>query len=122
MATFAEHLGVRVERVDARDAFLAALAGVSDPEEKRKIDAWTNNILRIAQAEPHRVLTSGCEPTGEVNRGLVQLFAMVLREFLEERERDPIEFENLQAFGETYFGTVFADLERIQGEEKLLEG
>jgi len=37
MATFAEHLGVRVERVDARDRFLNALAGVSDPEEKRKI-------------------------------------------------------------------------------------
>jgi GMP synthase (glutamine-hydrolysing) len=37
MATFAEHLGVRVERVDAREPFLAALAGISDPEEKRKI-------------------------------------------------------------------------------------
>ena len=37
MATFAEHLGVRVERVDARDRFLDALVGVSDPEEKRKI-------------------------------------------------------------------------------------
>ncbi|NBD95386.1 MAG: glutamine-hydrolyzing GMP synthase [Gammaproteobacteria bacterium] len=37
MAIFAEHLGVRVERVDARDQFMDALAGVSDPEEKRKI-------------------------------------------------------------------------------------
>ncbi len=37
MATFAEHLGVRVERVNARDQFLNALAGVSDPEEKRKV-------------------------------------------------------------------------------------
>jgi GMP synthase (glutamine-hydrolysing) len=37
MAVFAEHLGVRVERVDARDQFMDALAGVSDPEEKRKI-------------------------------------------------------------------------------------
>ena len=37
MATFAEHLGVRVERVNARDQFMNALAGVSDPEEKRKI-------------------------------------------------------------------------------------
>ncbi|MEE4295585.1 MAG: glutamine-hydrolyzing GMP synthase [Wenzhouxiangella sp.] len=37
MATFAEHLGVRVERVNARDQFLGALVGVSDPEEKRKI-------------------------------------------------------------------------------------
>ncbi len=37
MATFAEHLGVRVERVDAADQFLDALEGISDPEEKRKI-------------------------------------------------------------------------------------
>src|SRR5487761_41398 len=37
MATFAEHLGVRVIRVDAEPRFLAALAGVADPEAKRKI-------------------------------------------------------------------------------------
>jgi GMP synthase (glutamine-hydrolysing) len=37
MATFAEHLGVRVERINARDQFMDALAGVSDPEEKRKL-------------------------------------------------------------------------------------
>ncbi|GAB4171167.1 MAG: glutamine-hydrolyzing GMP synthase [Wenzhouxiangellaceae bacterium] len=37
MATFARHLGVRVERIDARDRFLEALKGVSDPEQKRKI-------------------------------------------------------------------------------------
>jgi GMP synthase (glutamine-hydrolysing) len=37
MATFAEHLGVRVVRVDAEARFLEALAGVDDPEAKRKI-------------------------------------------------------------------------------------
>src|ERR1700716_1363062 len=37
MNTFAQHLGVRVIRVDAEQRFLAALAGVSDPEQKRKI-------------------------------------------------------------------------------------
>jgi GMP synthase (glutamine-hydrolysing) len=37
MATFAEHLGVKVIRVDARDRFLTALSGVADPEKKRKI-------------------------------------------------------------------------------------
>ena len=37
MALFAEHLGVRVERVNAKDQFMQALEGVSDPEEKRKI-------------------------------------------------------------------------------------
>jgi len=37
MRTFAEHLGVRVIRVDARNRFLDRLAGELDPEEKRKI-------------------------------------------------------------------------------------
>ncbi|MEW6646031.1 MAG: glutamine-hydrolyzing GMP synthase [Pseudomonadota bacterium] len=37
MATFAEHMGVRVIRVDAEQRFLSALAGVTDPEKKRKI-------------------------------------------------------------------------------------
>ncbi|MDH3560689.1 MAG: glutamine-hydrolyzing GMP synthase [Gammaproteobacteria bacterium] len=37
MSTFAEHMGVRVIRVDAEWRFLAALEGVEDPEQKRKI-------------------------------------------------------------------------------------
>jgi GMP synthase (glutamine-hydrolysing) len=37
MQTFAENLGVHVVRVDAESRFLAALAGVTDPEAKRKI-------------------------------------------------------------------------------------
>jgi GMP synthase (glutamine-hydrolysing) len=37
MATFAQHMGVRVIRVDAERRFLAALAGEADPEKKRKI-------------------------------------------------------------------------------------
>ncbi|HWD35980.1 MAG TPA: glutamine-hydrolyzing GMP synthase, partial [Casimicrobiaceae bacterium] len=37
MDTFAMHLGVRVIHVDASREFLAALAGVDDPEAKRKI-------------------------------------------------------------------------------------
>ena len=37
MATFAEHMGVKVIRVDAEERFLSALKGVADPEQKRKI-------------------------------------------------------------------------------------
>jgi GMP synthase (glutamine-hydrolysing) len=37
MATFAEHMGVKVIRVNAEERFLAALAGEADPEKKRKI-------------------------------------------------------------------------------------
>ncbi|PRH83247.1 glutamine-hydrolyzing GMP synthase [Arenimonas caeni] len=37
MAMFAEHMGVKVIRVNAADRYFAALAGVSEPEAKRKI-------------------------------------------------------------------------------------
>ena len=37
MATFAEHMGVKVIRVNAAERYFEALAGVSDPEAKRKI-------------------------------------------------------------------------------------
>lgn len=37
MATFAQHMGVKVIRVNAAERFLTALAGETDPEKKRKI-------------------------------------------------------------------------------------
>jgi len=37
MKTFSDHLGVKVVHVDASDVFLGHLAGVTDPEQKRKI-------------------------------------------------------------------------------------
>ena len=46
---FAETLGVKVVMVDARERFLAALAGVVDPEEKRKIIG--REFIRVFEAE-----------------------------------------------------------------------
>ena len=37
MAMFADHLGVKVIRIDANDQFMQHLSGVTDPEQKRKI-------------------------------------------------------------------------------------
>ncbi|MGN6232972.1 MAG: glutamine-hydrolyzing GMP synthase [Trinickia sp.] len=49
MATFADHLGVRVIHVDASEAFLSKLAGVTDPEQKRKIIGA--EFVEVFQAE-----------------------------------------------------------------------
>ncbi len=49
MATFAEHMGVEVRCVDARDRFLGALQGVADPEEKRKIIGRT--FIKVFEEE-----------------------------------------------------------------------
>ncbi len=37
MATFAQHMGVKVIRIDAEQRYLDALSGITDPEHKRKI-------------------------------------------------------------------------------------
>jgi GMP synthase (glutamine-hydrolysing) len=37
MATFKQHMGLKVVRVDAREHFLTELKGVADPEAKRKV-------------------------------------------------------------------------------------
>ncbi|HET8701336.1 MAG TPA: glutamine-hydrolyzing GMP synthase [Nitrococcus sp.] len=41
MATFARHMGVRVIHINAEERFLARLAGVADPERKRKLIGGT---------------------------------------------------------------------------------
>ncbi|MBW3549896.1 MAG: glutamine-hydrolyzing GMP synthase [Proteobacteria bacterium] len=57
MAMFAEHMGVKVIRVDAADRYFAALEGVSDPEAKRKIignlfiDIFDEESSRLANAK-----------------------------------------------------------------------
>jgi GMP synthase (glutamine-hydrolysing) len=56
MKTFAENMGVKVIRVDAEERFLNGLAGVTDPERKRKIignlfvDIFEEEAARITDA------------------------------------------------------------------------
>ncbi|MGD2138477.1 MAG: glutamine-hydrolyzing GMP synthase [Gammaproteobacteria bacterium] len=53
MATFAEHMGVHVIRVDAEARFLAALEGVDEPERKRKIIG--NLFITVFEEEAGRL-------------------------------------------------------------------
>jgi GMP synthase (glutamine-hydrolysing) len=53
MSTFAQHLGVRVIRVDAQARFLAALRGVADPEAKRKIIGRT--FVEVFDEQAHKL-------------------------------------------------------------------
>ncbi|MGZ8247420.1 glutamine-hydrolyzing GMP synthase, partial [Methylomagnum sp.] len=56
MNTFAQHMGVKVIRVNAEARYLTALAGVADPEQKRKIigrlfvDIFDEEAGKIADA------------------------------------------------------------------------
>jgi len=53
MAMFAEHMGVKVIRVNAADRFFHALQGVTDPEAKRKIIG--NLFVEIFDEEAHKL-------------------------------------------------------------------
>lgn len=53
MATFAQHMGVKVIRVDAEQRFLDALKGEADPEKKRKIIG--NMFIDIFEEEAKKI-------------------------------------------------------------------
>ena len=57
MAMFAKNMGVRVIRVDAADEFLGKLAGVSDPEAKRKIIG--NTFIELFDRESAKLAAGG---------------------------------------------------------------
>jgi GMP synthase (glutamine-hydrolysing) len=51
--TFADHLGMRLVMVDARTRFLDRLAGVEDPEQKRKIIG--DEFIRVFEEESQKL-------------------------------------------------------------------
>ncbi|HZH44296.1 MAG TPA: glutamine-hydrolyzing GMP synthase [Lysobacter sp.] len=53
MAMFAEHMGVKVVRVDAADRFFHALQGITDPEAKRKVIG--NLFVEIFDEQAHKL-------------------------------------------------------------------
>jgi GMP synthase (glutamine-hydrolysing) len=53
MAMFAENMGIKVIRADAEELFLGNLAGVSDPEAKRKVIG--NTFIEIFDQEAHKI-------------------------------------------------------------------
>lgn len=70
METFAEHLGVRVIRVDAEQRFLAALAGVTDPEQKRKIIGRT--FVEVFDEEAHKLTGVGFLAQGTIYPDVIE--------------------------------------------------
>jgi GMP synthase (glutamine-hydrolysing) len=63
--TFRRHMGIRLVMVDARERFLSRLAGVTDPEVKRRIIG--EEFVRIFEAEAERLRER--EPVGFLAQG-----------------------------------------------------
>ncbi|HEY9397214.1 MAG TPA: glutamine-hydrolyzing GMP synthase, partial [Burkholderiales bacterium] len=53
MKTFGQHLGVKVDMVDGSERFMRELAGVADPEQKRKIIG--REFVHVFQEEAERL-------------------------------------------------------------------
>lgn len=53
MTTFSEHFKMKVIKVDAAEEFLTQLAGISDPEKKRKIIG--NEFIRVFEREAAKI-------------------------------------------------------------------
>ncbi|NNF61459.1 MAG: glutamine-hydrolyzing GMP synthase [Gammaproteobacteria bacterium] len=70
MATFGEHMGVRVIRVDAADRFLSALQGVADPEDKRKIIGRT--FIDVFEDEAGRLANIGFLAQGTIYPDVIE--------------------------------------------------
>jgi len=70
MATFAEHMGVKVIRVDAEARFLAALEGVDEPERKRKIIG--NLFIEIFEEEAAKLSGVGFLAQGTIYPDVIE--------------------------------------------------
>ncbi len=53
MATFAEHMGIKVIRVNTEERFLSALKGIDEPEKKRKIIG--NMFINVFEEEADKL-------------------------------------------------------------------
>jgi GMP synthase (glutamine-hydrolysing) len=63
--TFRRHMGIRLVMVDARERFLSRLAGVTDPEVKRRLIG--EEFVRLFEAEAERLREH--EPVGFLAQG-----------------------------------------------------
>lgn len=70
MATFAANMGVKVIRVNAEDRFLAALRGVTDPEQKRRIIG--NLFIDIFEEESAKIEDAGYLAQGTIYPDVIE--------------------------------------------------
>ncbi|HEC29812.1 MAG TPA: glutamine-hydrolyzing GMP synthase [Gammaproteobacteria bacterium] len=70
MATFAEHMGVRVIRSESEQRFLRALEGIADPEKKRKIIG--NMFIQVFEEESEKLTNAGWLAQGTIYPDVVE--------------------------------------------------
>lgn len=97
-------------------------SGNSAGASKTYIDIWTKNIATVCYNNPRTILKSALDPGDIPTPGLTQLYATVLREYLENNTNAPVVLENLVHFADAFFKKIFIKLREMVGEEYILEG
>jgi len=70
METFAKHMGVRVIHVNAMERFMSALAGISDPEQKRKVIG--REFVHVFQQESEKLANAKLLPQGTIYPDVIE--------------------------------------------------
>ena len=103
MDMFVKNLGVKVIRIDAEDQFMGHLAGVADPEQKRKLRELFKDEVRklgVALGLPHDMVYRhpfpgpglGVRILGEAKKDFADLLRRADAIFIEELRNTPYEF------------------------------
>jgi len=93
------------------------------PEIKLFLNSWTNDIFRIAASSAEKILQNGRDSEKKPIFGITELFAIVLQEYLEEKNVSSQElqnFQNLRIISGGIFENMFIKLEKIAPEKKLI--
>ncbi|HAM31435.1 MAG TPA: GMP synthase (glutamine-hydrolyzing), partial [Erysipelotrichaceae bacterium] len=75
MDTFAKNMNIKVVKIDAKDRFLGKLAGVTDPEKKRKIIGnefvytFDEEVKKLTEGEDIKWLAQGTLYTDVIESG-----------------------------------------------------
>lgn len=93
-----------------------------DPEHKKAIDEWVQNLFAVASKKPHRVLETLVIPKKEreISPIFIQLSAFVLRKYLENNGLN-LEFQVIHDFMLGVFVEIVKNLENLVKEQKRLE-
>lgn len=89
------------------------------PGQKQRIDAWTDSIIALSKKEADKILYTTIDVTGDIAPEAVQIFALVLREYLETLREDEVRMDNMTAFAQAFFAK-FVEIMKQNKEEKFL--
>ncbi len=89
---------------------------------KAEINRWTENIVAVAIAEPHKTLETILDHNWNIDENIIELSAAVLQQFFEIRQLEIPPIENMRNFFHEFFPSLTSMLENQVHEQGILGG